>query len=839
MADFEVTGTVTLNVDDMLTSVDEILDKLDEFSDKISEIDAQLDDLQNKGVTLDIKINNEDKLDELKIFLDEIDSHIYEIEILINADHAMLDVEELRVDLDELTSVTHEIDINVNTADLADAEIKIEALKEQINELSKAEKNASDSGNKFEFSMLMLAPLLIPASAAVMSLIGGLGGLASAFGTMLPPVALAAYGTEQLYKSISTLYTGLNASTQAALLNASTLSQMQSILEKNSTAFDHMSKSEQGAVLSYVTLKQVLSQFQDSIKPEALSLLTNGLNLATKLLSMMIDPADEAAGAISSLLSDFSNRLDDPTFQTFFNNMDKNIGTLVTDWGGGVENIIEGIVAILNAFTPMSMKMSGGFLTMTQDFDTWAQHLGSSPGFQKFAATVETDGPMILKIVGQVIELIGRLVTSMGESKINTSMFSTLLSFLQRLNGASAAHPAMTQLATDLTLVGLAAIKLGPALGPLMAFIATPVGAVVVAIVAIGAAFIIAYQKSATFRNWVQQNIFPLFNSLKGYATQFEQWFTSIWPEIQQVWDMYGQNILNIIVKVFDFIVQTIGNALKVIEGIIDIVLGLLTGNWTQVWTGIKDVFGAVWDEITLIVRDAWGIIENIFDIAWGIIKKIFSSAWDGLLNNFQTNWGKIEGWLEAFPGDIVKWLGDLGSLLYNAGAAVLQGFWDGLKSMVSGIENWFDSFTSKLTDWKGPPSRDSQLLTNSGQLIMQSFITGLESKYGAVKNSLSGFTNNLGDSMSKQITADLTAKIQSSFNSSASGVSGAMASTNAGAMATGIGTGTTQVVFANGAIQISNATPENPGTSLTRTMQAISKFGTIQMPSGMSATVS
>lgn len=868
MADFEVTGTVTLDAGDMLESVDEILDKLDEFSAKIDEIDEKLAELEDHEIRLSIVIDNEEKLDELKVFLAELDDRIYDVKLRINIDGEEK-LEALQLQLDKIDEEPHDVKINVNDAELADAEAKIEALNLQLDELKNKEKAATDSSDGFEFSMMMLAPALIPVSAGILSLIGGIGGLASSFVTMAPPVALAAYGVDQLEKSVTTLYSGLSATVQASLMNATSMSQMYNILEKNSAAFRSLDSGVKQVVIGYVTFKQLLDQFQSDIKPEAVQVLANVFQLLDKSISLLIDPAIQAAGAIAKLIALFSARLDDSTFQKFFDDMDKNIGTLVTNWGTGVINIIEGITAILDAFMPLGVTMSKGFDNATKSFDTWAQHLSQSKGFQNFVKTVETDGPKILNILGQVVKFIANLVTQMGESKINTKIFDGLDTFLKNLNSISSSHPGLTQLAGDLTAVGLGAIKLGPALGPLMEFLTTPVGAVVGAIVALGIAFIAAYKSSSQFGNWVRSNIVPLLKDLGSDVTQMKNFFVSIWPEIQEIWKKYGSNIMSIIMVDLRAVVSIVGDAMKLIEGIINIVLGLLTGNWKQVWTGIKDVFDAIWSAIKTILNAAVNEIENVLKMAWKIVSTDVSSAWDGIVHNFETNVGKIEGWVKGgwdtvtrdtvqwgkdvgnavvtawnavinffkgVPGDITKALGDLGSLLVNAGEDVIKGFLNGLKNAAGSVESWLSSFTSDLTSWKGPPERDRTLLNDAGSSIIQSLIDGMESKYGAVKASLQGLTNSMGSSMSKQLTTSVQAKIQAGLQSSQSGAVGAALG---GTGAAGGGSGQTQVVFAAGSIQINNPSAEQPGTSLTRTMQAISKFGTIQTPMGMSTNPS
>lgn len=863
MADFEVSGTATIDAEDLIVSLDEVIAKLDEVNEKIARTDEQLDELSGKSIDISVLIDGDDKLEELKLFLDDIESHDYVAKVRVDVvDQDKLD--KLYLEILELELYDHEIKLKVDTNGIAEAEVELEALNEQLDENKRKTDAATSSTDKFEFSLGMLAPLLIPASSAVLALIGGVGGLASAFGTMLPPLALAAYGVSQLYQNINTLYTGLNANTQAALMNAETYGQMWSILNKNSAAFKNMSSLMQEAIIYFVTLKQEVSQFEAAIQTNALLVLINGFGLLTTAISLLIDPANEAAGAISNLLADFTNRLSDPTFQTFFDNMDKNIGTLVTEWGTGVINIIEGIVAILNAFMPLSLSMSSGFLNMTQSFDTWAQHLASDPGFKRFISEVETNGPKILDVLGKVVTLMFRLVAAMGESGINVGIFDTLSKALGKLNDVASSHPALAQLAVDLSLVAIAAVKLGPALAPLLAFIATPVGAAVAAVVAIGAAFVYAYDKSAAFRQWVEQNLFPMFKTFIARLQEFKNWAISIWPDIQKAWQMYGKNIEALIVNVFGAILGVIEGAMRIIEGIIDIVLGIIDGNWSLTWKGIQKIFQGVVQIILALTHEFFTEVSNIFQMLWKLLVANAKAAWSeflGVVSTFTVsiinkvtttfndivssavNWGKrlvatVSSWLAnvltfftSLPGKIVSALGNVGSLLYNAGKSIISGLLSGMMSSAGGVLNWLGGLTSDIVNAKGPPAKDVVLLYNAGQLIMKGLINGLESQYSAVHNSLTGLTNELGNNMSKQLTANVTAKINGSLSGLSGGVGGILG-TGLGVRPGG-GSNGSQVTFAAGSIQINNPVAEQPGITLTRTMQGISKFGSIQTPTG------
>lgn len=855
IADFEVTGEASLDPEHLIGDIDAVLAKLDEFETRIDEISHKLDEIGNKGIRIEVVIDGKDKLDELKLFLDELDAHVYKARVQVDVlDKDKLD--KLYIDILELELHDHNVDVKVKTDGLDLAMAKLEAFNKVSDDTSKKLDKAADSGNKFKFSMLALAPALIPVSGIALSAVGAVGGLAAAFGAMAVPALAFGYSMKSVYTEASTLVSGLTAAQQAALSNATSFGQVTSILDKSSTAYQNMNSYMRNVVTEYVLMKNAVSQFQDAIQPQVVVALGNVFTIIKVALADLAPAVVQFGRAFNGVLGTLLQRLQDPTFRKFFADATTWMGALVTSWGDGFINIIEGITALLDAFLPMGVKMSSGFLKITREFDIWAQHLSQSQGFKTFVATVERDGPTILKIIGNIAEIIGRLVLAMGTSKINGSIFDTILKFLQGINKYLGTHASLTQMAADLTLVGIAAWKLGPALGPLLSFIATPVGAVVVGVLALAAGFIYLYTHSKAFHDWVNQNLLPMFQALKSKAIDMKNFLVGVWPEIEAAWKKYGGNILAIIMSDFRFIEATIINVMTFIEGFINLVLGLLSGNWHQVWHGISQMFGATWKEILATATFFGNTFMNMFSMLWKFVSTLFMSALHGIMNNFDTNMRQIENWVSSayhnvintvkswmadfatwianglsgvlgmftrFPGDVVRWLGNMGSILVNAGVQLIQGFINGIVSMFSSVSSTLSSLTNWLTSWKGPPEKDRTLLYNSGQMIIDGFINGLESRYSKVSSSLGGLTNTIGSKFGGQFSTDISAKLNASLNSQ-------IGST---AVGSGGNLGGGSLTIASGAITINNPTPEPASQSLSKMLQSTAAFGIVQAPMG------
>lgn len=163
---------------------------------------------------------------------------------------------------------------------------------------------------------------------------------------------------------------------------------------------------------------------------------------------------------------------------------------------------------------------------------------------------------------------------------------------------------------------------------------------------------------------------------------------------IQAIWSQHGERIMRIVQRVWDTIKTVIDTVLGVIQGIIDTVMGLITGDWDRAWAGIKGIVTSIWDGIRGIIGNALAIIKDIIPIALDFIQEIWERAWDTVLGILGAIWDDIkEGVREGLrnikdffvdlPGNILSWLGDLGSLLFEAGKDVLRGLINGIASFV------------------------------------------------------------------------------------------------------------------------------------------------------------
>jgi len=138
----------------------------------------------------------------------------------------------------------------------------------------------------------------------------------------------------------------------------------------------------------------------------------------------------------------------------------------------------------------------------------------------------------------------------------------------------------------------------------------------------------------------------------------------------------------------------------------------------THVWNGIKSFLSGNWQEILtialLILTGPGGLVFAFTSNAFGIRDKVVAAfttmrdwavgAVRGLLDGAISLLSGLLDWVRGLPGSILEALGDLGSLLWQAGRDLIQGLIDGIKSMagaakeaakgvVSGVKNAVTGF--------------------------------------------------------------------------------------------------------------------------------------------------
>lgn len=182
------------------------------------------------------------------------------------------------------------------------------------------------------------------------------------------------------------------------------------------------------------------------------------------------------------------------------------------------------------------------------------------------AAIVAAVGPALI-VIGNVVGVVGNIITGIG-----------------------------TAIQVIGTVVG---IITGTVIPAITGFVAT-VGIVPIAIVAAVAAVIAAI---ALFGDQIQAVLQGVDDFLQGvFATDWTNIFGPVLGEVLNVWFANIKNIWDSIKMVFD--------------GIIDFIRGVFTGDWERAWTGVKEIFGGIFDGLKAVAKAPLNAIIGMVNMA-------------------------------------------------------------------------------------------------------------------------------------------------------------------------------------------------------------------------------
>ncbi|MGW3057681.1 phage tail tape measure protein [Streptomyces goshikiensis] len=166
-----------------------------------------------------------------------------------------------------------------------------------------------------------------------------------------------------------------------------------------------------------------------------------------------------------------------------------------------------------------------------------------------------------------------------------------------------------------------------------------------------------------------------------------------------------------------------------------------LVGIIIKHWDSIRDGTVRVWNSIVDWVRGLPQMLVNFF-LNWTLVGLIIKH-WESIKEGSIRKAVELVNWVRGLPGMISSGIGNLGDLLYDKGADVVRGLYNGVRSMGSWLRSQLMSFAKNMIP--GPiakalgihsPSR--VMARDIGRWIPAGLVKGIESGSGAVERTMS-----------------------------------------------------------------------------------------------------
>lgn len=246
---------------------------------------------------------------------------------------------------------------------------------------------------------------------------------------------------------------------------------------------------------------------------------------------------------------------------------------------------------------------------------------------------------------------------------------------------------------------------------------------------------------------------------------------------IVTIWTTIWNVLVTVVSSVWSIIGTVVTAGLQVIADIVNAITDVLKGNWSGAWNAIKDIVSTVLGAIISIISTGLSGLASIFNTVMNGLKSVVSSVWNGIKGLFNAGVNFIKSVIKI----------DLSA----QGRAIMQSFFNGLKSIWENIKSFVSGIAGWIKEHKGPISYDRKLLIPAGQAIMSGLNEGLTNGFQAVQSTVSSMADTISNVVSippiqsTTFSRSLNA-IQSKMQNMSASVDGTLTTNNAGMISVG-----------------------------------------------------
>ncbi|NAE18056.1 hypothetical protein [Enterococcus hirae] len=393
-------------------------------------------------------------------------------------------------------------------------------------------------------------------------------------------------------------------------------------VDKVAEAMGKLGPAGRAFALFLVSLKPQLDQLNNTAEAGFLPGLTAGIKALEPLFPVINGLIGGFAQAMGGLAGQAGAALAGPAFKGFFDLLASAGPKTLTLVGQTLGDLALAFVNLMVAFAPVTGIFIQAFADMAGQFATFTAGLVNSPAFQQFLGYIVDNMPQVAQLL---MSLVGAFLAIMGAlAPLGPVVIQIVTGFLDLI---AALPPGVLEgIVLAIEALALAFGPVGGAIGAVVGFVTTligaigaeglggalavlggPVGIIIGVIVALGLAFVAAYQHSETFRDIVNGVISAVGDALSWVWKNFLQ------PTFGWIRDAFGA-----VMNFFQAAWRDVGSPVFALIG------ALAQALWTN-------ILGPAFSGIGHAFSDMVGGIKSLYDAT---LKPVFDALGDAISNH-------------------------------------------------------------------------------------------------------------------------------------------------------------------------------------------------------------
>lgn len=447
--------------------------------------------------------------------------------------------------------------------------------------------------------------------------------------------------------------------------------------------------------------------------------------------------------------------------------------------------VLGNVGAIFKNIMGAAQQSGGGLIGVLQEITGALRSITADPsvqaGFKAIFGAMSVAAKTIAPLLGAALRAIAPAVVALAEpfKVLVTTLGAALMPIIKALAPVLLAlsrtvGSIVVAFAPLLTTIGQLVAALLPALTPLLTFVANlftqlaPIiklvaDVLVAALKPILAQLPVILQPLLNALMSLVNAVLPVFMqvvkqlapSLVNLGTAFGEVFKELGPVIAELAVLYAQYlktmvpllipIISMVAKLAAFFADHLARVLReVVVPAFRAIAALLRGDFRGAFNNAKAMIqGWMNATIRLFVTLPMKVISALSSLA-SKLRTVISGAMRAMVNAITERTEGIRSWFSKLPGRISGWLGNLGSTLVNAGRALVQGFINGLKSMLGSVKDVAKSIVGAVSDFMpGSPAKTGPFSGKGwtpyrGKALVEGFAEGIQKAEPGLTSTMS-----------------------------------------------------------------------------------------------------